>query len=113
MKLRGQHRQWACGPCFYCDRPTFRCAGDSEADHKYTRDHVIPRAFLKGKVSATYRPQTVVCCNWCNTHKHAMSVRQFVTKFLPGRVHKIQWELIDRIYVNAMLRILTIGIGKM
>jgi len=90
---------WATGPCFYCGRATFRCAGESIQPYKYTRDHVVPRAHFDCN---THRLLTVACCNACNIRKGTLPARAFINRYIPKqRRHKIDWATIDRAYEIA------------
>lgn len=75
-------RQWAMGPCFYCDSPTFRMGPVNPHPQKYTRDHLIPRR-LRGGVIGEFQHEnwTVTCCQKCNIEKGAKSPKEFLNKF--------------------------------
>lgn len=72
-------RQWAMGPCFYCDQLTYRMGPKVLHPQKYTRDHLIPRR-LRGDVITEFRHEnwTVTCCQACNGLKGAKRPEVFL-----------------------------------
>jgi len=79
------------GPCFYCGVDTIRSGSNWNRPNKYTRDHV--RA--KSKTKRGERRVTVTSCFDCNQKKGSHHPFSFVRKFLPHRLHKINWRAIN------------------
>lgn len=92
-------RQWAMGPCFYCNRPMYRMGALAVHPAKYTRDHLVPRN-LRGELKGVQLRGvvwTVGCCSLCNEKKASMSAYRFIEKkFVRMTPHKR--DIIDRAY---------------
>ena len=102
--LKGPHRQWAMGQCFYCGRETYRTTIVPQPAWAYTRDHLIPFRLRTERYNLlSHWLTTVTCCFECNNKKSGLSAQDFIQKFLTIKQRKrIPWKRIASIYrMNA------------
>lgn len=83
------YRSWAKGPCFYCERLTYR--SNKQFDWTFSADHVVPRIQLRGYVRSKFQLPTVACCYWCNHHKGSLTVKEFMDKHHAQRQKSVKW----------------------
>lgn len=83
------YKLWATGPCFYCERETYR--SDKQFDWAFSADHVVPRIKLRGYVRSRFHLPTVTCCYRCNHDKGSLTVKAFMDKHHAHRQKPVEW----------------------
>lgn len=72
LNILGEAQNWRCA---YCG---IRCDGEQNAHNSATREHIVPKAVLVGKMySADIWENEIMACAMCNNHRGAMWARQY------------------------------------